>query len=285
MQSMTGYAKTELSLDKKDVFIESRSLNSKQLDITINISSSYKQYELEIRKFISKKLKRGKIDLKVWIENTKNEPQYSINKQAVKTHYQEILKLQSTINNKEPVLPVIFKIPDVIVKRRSMLHKIEWKKIKKTIESCVLELEKSRKKEGEKLYKDINKNIKAILKYLKRIQPLTDKRVKKIRQKLLDKISNTQAIDKNRLEQEIVYYIEKQDINEEQVRLSSHIAYFIETMNKSGATGKKLIFIAQEIGREINTISSKAGDAKIQKIVVEIKAEVEKIKEQLMNIL
>lgn len=285
MQSMTGYGKAELNLSNKNIAVELKSLNSKQLDITIKISARYRDHEIGLRDLLSKKLQRGKVELFVWITSAISESKYNINTHLVQKYHKKIKKLQEQIDSKEDILPIIFQIPDVLEKRKNKGDYKEWKKIQQAIKNSVKDLQKSRKKEGEKLSKDIKKRINRISRLLKKIGPLTDRRAKTLKKRLIKKLPEVLLMDENRLEQELVYYIEKQDITEEQVRLSSHLAYFSETMSKPGSLGKKLGFIAQEMGREINTIGSKAGDAKIQKIIVQMKDELEKIKEQLMNIL
>ena len=297
IQSMTGYGKAELNLAKANFIIEVKSLNSKQLDANVKISSAYRDKEIGLRKLLSENLFRGKVELSVWKEKNESTLQNTLNTQAIKEYYSQIFELRkalSATNNMftmksfdADLLPSLLKMPNVYITKEDNIVEEDWTQIKSSILKAIAELIKYRTTEGLKLEKDINLRIKKPIKLLLDIKPFADSRIKKIKQNLFEKISSIESkkVDENRLEQELIFYLEKQDITEEQVRLNAHLSYFIETMKADAPNGKKLGFIGQEIGREINTMGSKANHTEIQKIVVQMKDELEKIKEQLLNIL
>ena len=288
LQSMTGYGKAEVNLLNKHFVIEIKSLNSKQIDTQIKMSSIFKEKEIALRSLIFKKLKRGKIELSIWTKKLEKSSNYFLNKELISSYFNQINSIKEELNiDIKDVLPVILKMPDVIQQGEKQTNKNEWGEIQKGVNTAINNLLKFRLDEGEKLESDIQSRIQKIEKLLTKLGPFSKARIEKVKKNLLKKTSSitTKDFDENRFEQELIYYLEKQDITEEQVRLRAHLSYFSETMKTDVPNGKKLIFIGQEIGREINTIGSKSSDAKMQRIVVEMKDELEKIKEQLFNIL
>ena len=291
---MTGYAKAEVFYNNSTYLIELKSLNSKQLDLKINIPTVYREKEIEIKKLIAKELHRGKIELFVNKKSIDSKPVYQINNEVVASYYNQMIeltsKLDKTSNQKKDtgsLISSLLKIPDVVVKKNEEISKKELKNLLSGINEVVKKILVSRSNEGKELFKDIVNRINLISKLLIRVKKLSKTQASKIEEKIKSKInSNSNLIlDQNRFEQEMIYYLEKLDMTEEVVRLKSHIKYFEEVIKEQSPVGKKLNFISQEIGREINTIGSKCSNADIQKIVVEMKNELEKIKEQLLNIL
>jgi len=288
IQSMTGYGKAELNLTNANFTIEVRSLNSKQIDANVKMSSIYRDKEIGLRKLLSEKLQRGKIELSIWRESSESRAKYTLNTELVKEYFSQIHEITRSLSiNSSDIMPSLLKMPDVLVKGEEKAEDNEWEEIAKGIDIAIGNILQFRLDEGEKLEADITARINMLSALLLDISPFAKERIKKVKKSLADKLAeiDTKNIDKNRFEQELIYYLEKQDITEEQVRLEAHLSYFIETMNSDVPNGKKLGFIGQEIGREINTIGSKSSDAEMQKIVVEMKDELEKIKEQLLNIL
>ena len=284
---MTGFGKCQLNLPHANFNIEVKSLNSKQLDTNIKISSVYREKEIELKNLLSTKLKRGKIELSVWKESSEIQNSHKLNIPLIKDYHQQILNLKKDLGFESDIFPVLLKMPNILQKDEVKLDNNEWLEIFKGINTAVDELIQFRLAEGNKLEKDIILRINLIIDFLEEISPYAKARIERVKENLLNKINDLKInnIDENRLEQEIIYYLEKQDITEEQVRLKAHLDYFIQTIRSEAPNGKKLVFISQEIGREINTIGSKSSDAEMQKIVVQMKDELEKIKEQLLNVL
>ena len=300
IQSMTGYGKAELNLKNTNFNIEIKSLNSKQIDISIKMSSIYRDQEINLRKLLAEQLHRGKIELFVWRESSESNPKYNFNLPLIKKYYQQILSLKKDLGLKwniwtmtpflaktTDIMPVLLRMPDVIQKEKEKINESEWIDISRSIDQAIKNLVQFRLEEGKKIGEDIFNRINIIAQYLDDIIPFAKDRINKIKVNLNSKLNelDAQKIDANRFEQELLYYLEKQDITEEQVRLESHLDYFKKIMQTTSPNGKKLAFVAQEIGREINTIGSKSSDAEMQQIVVQMKDELEKIKEQLLNIL
>ena len=298
IHSMTGYGKQELNLNNSNFMIELKSLNSKQVDINIKMSSKYRDKEIELRRLISKKLQRGKIELSIWREKTEFSNSFKLNKKLIKDYYLQIDDLKKDLDNLgcsekndgssySNIIQTLVQMPDVFVKEEENIDENNWRQILKAILKTIDNLQKYRKDEGKKLEIDIKNRVNNLYKLLKKIDPLSKRRIEKIKSNLNDNLNklNLKNIDEARFEQELIYYLEKQDITEEQVRLNAHLSYFLDSMKTKLPVGKKLAFIAQEIGREINTIGSKSSDSEMQKIVVQMKDELEKIKEQLLNIL
>lgn len=291
-QSMTGYGKCELNLANANFTIELRALNSKQIDISVKMSSIYRDKELEIRKQLSAKLFRGKVELSIWREKSESSSNYSLNIEVLKNYNNQILQLRQELpafkaEEIADLMPTLLKMPDAIIKGEEKVDQNEWEEINKGISIALNNLIEYRSAEGLNLKADILFRINKITDLLIKLTPFVSERIEKIKTSLFDKISELEIknIDENRFEQELIYYLEKQDITEEQVRLKTHLEYFKETIENDFPNGKKLGFISQEIGREVNTIGSKSSNADMQKIVVQMKDELEKIKEQLLNIL
>ena len=288
IQSMTGYGKAELNLTNANFTIEVRSLNSKQIDANVKMSSIYRDKEIGLRKLLSEKLQRGKIELSIWRESSESSAKYTLNTELIKEYFSQIQQVSSSLSiNSSNIMPSLLKMPEVLVKGEEKADDNEWEEIAKGIDIAIGNILQFRIDEGEKLEADITSRINKLSTLLVDIAPFAKARIEKVKKSLADKLAeiDTKNIDENRFEQELIYYLEKQDITEEQVRLDAHLSYFINTMNTDAPNGKKLGFIGQEIGREINTIGSKSSDAEMQKIVVDMKDELEKIKEQLLNIL
>lgn len=291
IKSMTGFGKMTIETGNKKIVIEVKSLNSKQLDINLRIPNLYKEKEMEIRNLIKNWLERGKIDVCIYFDNSETEKAVSINSLVVEQYFKQMLEVANTlgvqINNNE-LLQTIMRFPDTLKQPSEELDEAEWLKLKAGTEKALEMTDLFRKREGEVLIKDILHRIDLIKAYAAEVPQYEGKRIEGVRQRLQEKMKEWQEIqniDQNRMEQEIIYYLEKLDITEEKVRLANHCQYFIETVEKEEAPGRKLGFIAQEIGREINTMGSKANDHDIQKLVVHMKDELEKIKEQSLNIL
>ena len=297
IHSMTGYGKHELNLKHANFTIELKSLNSKQLDTNIKISSIYRDKEIDLRNLLSKKLQRGKIELSVWKEKVESSFKYCLNTTVIKDYYKQIQQLKKELGTKENMLnmksfeadliPSLLKMPDVIQKGEDKADENEWNEIINGIDIAINNLLQYRLDEGAKLEEDVSSRVNKINMLLNQISPFAEERIINIKRSLSEKLAeiDNKNIDENRLEQELIYYLEKQDITEEQVRLKTHLDYFLEVIVSDFPNGKKLGFIAQEIGREINTVGSKSSNANMQKIVVQMKDELEKIKEQLLNIL
>ena len=287
---MTGFGKAECELKDRKVIIEIKSLNSKNLDIYAKIPGIYRQKELEIRNTISKILQRGKVEFVLYYEITDDNKATTINSGVVKNYIDQLKSVADDLNleTSEQLLQMAIRLPDTLNVKREEIDENDWKIISKSIINALDQLDEFRIQEGKYLKKDIEQRIKIIDDKKDEITPFEIARTEKIREKLkvsLNKNVDEQDYDKNRFEQELIYYLEKLDITEEKVRLTNHCNYFIEMLDEPESNGKKLGFISQEIGREINTIGSKANDSDIQKRVVLMKDELEKIKEQMLNIL
>ena len=288
--SMTGYGKSICELETKKVVCEVKSLNSKQFDLNMRFPGIYREKELPVRNQLSKELVRGKVDLSIFIENTASVSKNKINQSLVANYYKQISEIadELRIENKLEILQSVLRFPDVLETKREEINEEEWTEIRKHIDIAVEKLITFRKQEGKVLEDDITKRIKLILALLKDVDNFEHQRIERIKNRIKDNFNefgNKQEIDVNRFEQELIYYLEKLDITEEKVRLANHCKYFMETIKEPDAIGKKLAFVSQEIGREINTLGSKANDSDIQKIVIRMKDELEKIKEQLLNVL
>ncbi|MCK5839520.1 MAG: YicC family protein [Bacteroidales bacterium] len=290
LRSMTGYGKELISLPEKTITIEIRTLNSKLADINIKSPAVYREKDIEVRHLLHEKLERGKIDFQLFVENIGDKSNFSLNQSLAKKYYNELKSLADDIGEDDfdEFLPVLVKLPDVLHPEIEKLNPEEWEDIKKTINIALDKVIAYRIEEGSSLEKDLIARIQSIINYLSEIAPYEQDRIKKRREDLLvtlNNLKNSITVDKNRFEQELIYYMEKLDITEEKIRLKKHCEYFLDTISRPGSVGKKLTFIVQEIGREINTLGAKANNAEIQKIVVQMKDELEKIREQLANIL
>ena len=288
-KSMTGYGKSTCEFKNKKISIEIKTLNSKGIDLNTRIPSQYKEHELEIRSEIINKLERGKVDFSIFTEQTGAEKNTIINTEIVENYLSQLQKIAKDNNLSDTnLLSTVMRLPETLKIDTPEVDETEWMQVRKAIDQTIAETNNFRIQEGAVLVADFVQRIKIIENCLFLIEPLAKERIIKIKDRiktnLFDVISKD-AVDNNRLEQEIIFYIEKIDITEEQTRLANHCKYFIETIEKECSAGKKLGFISQEIGREINTIGSKSNDYEMQKLVVQMKDELEKIKEQLLNIL
>lgn len=287
--SMTGFGKATCEVGTKKLTIEIKSLNSKQLDLFSRLPNIYKEKELELRNYVAQKLERGKVEFSISMDSINGAQPNQINKTLVKSYYEEIKSLSQELGVEPPAdwMKILLKMPDVMKMEATELEETDWKIIRMAFEEAVDDLIGFRQKEGESLKKVFLQKIENIRNLLVQVEPYEKERVEKIKTRILENLSSLKQveIDKNRFEQEMIYYIEKLDVNEEKNRLRQHLDYFVETMNAEGASGKKLGFIAQEIGREINTLGSKSNHPEMQKIVVMMKDELEQIKEQVLNVL
>ena len=290
IQSMTGYGKATVSFKEKKINVEIKSLNSKALDLSVRIAPLYREKEMEIRNMISKSLERGKVDFSLWIEKEATEAATPINAALMNAYYEQFKQITATtsIPMPEDLFTTLLRMPDVMTKVDIQeLEEEEWGVVLQAIEVAINQLIEFRKQEGIALAKKFEEKLTNIGNLMKDIEPYEMERVTKIRERITDALEKTLNVDydKNRLEQELIFYIEKLDINEEKQRLANHLNYFRETMNEGHGQGKKLGFIAQEMGREINTTGSKSNHAEMQNIVVRMKDELEQIKEQVLNVM
>ena len=288
---MTGYGKAVVAYKEKKINVEVKSLNSKSLDLSARIAPLYREKEMEIRRLIAQKLERGKVDFSLWVEKETTIDATPINAALVENYYHQIKSIAANTGIPEPSdwFTTLLRMPDVTTKTEvEVLEEEEWHAVKQAITEALDKLIEFRTQEGAALQKKFTEKIDNIAALLKSIEPFEKSRVPKIKDKIIDGLKQIPEVDydKNRLEQELIYYIEKLDISEEKQRLSNHLKYFRETMNESGhGVGKKLGFISQEMGREINTTGSKSNQAEMQNIVVKMKDELEQIKEQVLNAL
>lgn len=282
--SMTGYGKSEATYNGLKVFLEVRSLNSKNLDVNTRIPNRYREMDAQIRKTIAAQLQRGKVDCSLFYESTDGQTNAVINLPVVESYMHQLDAL-AQVNDKEK-LEIAMRLPDVLKVDRDNLEEAEKSLVHQLLEAVLKQLNAYRKDEGQALYHDFVKRLRLLQKYLSTVAAADPQRKEAVRQRLQEALAETkEKIDPNRFEQELIYYLEKFDITEELVRLENHLKYFEENLNAPQSQGKKLGFIAQEIGREINTIGSKVNDATVQHTVVQMKDELEKIKEQLLNVL
>jgi TIGR00255 family protein len=288
---MTGYGKATAELPDKKINVEIKSLNSKAMDLSTRIAPAYREKEIEIRNEISKVLERGKVDFSLWIEKKEGaESATPINQALVEGYYKQILAISENLNIPLPAdwFQTLLRMPDVMTKTEIQeLTEEEWKAVHAAVAEAIGHLVDFRKQEGAALEKKFREKIANITSLLEKITPYEKERVEKVKERITDALEKTLNVDydKNRLEQELIYYIEKLDVNEEKQRLSNHLKYFISTLESGNGQGKKLGFIAQEMGREINTLGSKSNHAEMQKIVVQMKDELEQIKEQVLNVM
>ncbi len=290
LQSMTGFGKAECELKNKKITVEIRTLNSKNVDISMRMNSLYREKEIEIRNLLTSRLERGKIDFSLYVEQGAEVTRTNINAPVLQSYYEQ---LQQVADKTKIPLPtdwfsLLLKLPDALKTEQEEIDENEWNEIVKTIEKAIQNTQKYRQNEGVTLEKTFTEKLTNIRSLLTKIEPFETERIEKLKAKIsanLQEVAEKVSIDNNRLEQEFIYYIEKLDISEEKVRLSHHLDYFLETMKSEKNAGKKLGFIAQEIGREVNTMGSKSNHSEMQKIVVMMKDELEQIKEQVLNTL
>jgi len=289
LQSMTGFGKASAQFADKKIIVEIKSLNSKQFDLSMKMPSLYREKELIIRSMVSKVLGRGKVDLSIYTESPEGERNVTINHKLAQLYLEQIRDLGQKSGLKEPdgLLTSLLGFPEVMKTERPELGDEEWTVVEEAVKNAAAALNDFRLTEGKRLEVDIVERVQNIEKLTNDLEPHLEVRIKEVRDRIKNNIAELiqkEQADQNRLEQEIVYYLEKLDITEEEIRLKSHCQYFLETLNDSAEAGKKLGFISQEMGREINTMGSKANYVPIQQLVVQMKDELEKIKEQLLNI-
>ena len=290
IKSMTGYGKTEFEVENKKISIEIKALNSKQLDLNSRIPVLLRNKEFNLRKKISGELTRGKIDFNIFVEYIGTESSSTINEGAIINYYNQLSDLQKKLGVPvtEKTISTIMRFPDTLKTETKKLDEEEYKEISDHLTEVLEHVNQFRIQEGKALDKDIRSHIIQIQKLLEDIAPFESQRIETIKENLLSSLNNSgikDQIDKDRFDQEIVFYLDKLDINEEKVRLANHCLYFLKTLDCNSPVGKKLGFISQEIGREINTLGSKANDSNIQHIVVQMKDALEKVKEQMLNVL
>lgn len=282
---MTGFGKATLQLPTKKITIEVKSLNSKGLDLNVRMPSLYREMELGLRNQIASKLERGKIDFSIYIESTAEQTSTKVNVPIVKAYINQLREVYPNADETE-LMKMAIRLPDTMKTEREEIDATEWAKIQTVIEEALQNILNFRKDEGESLEKEFNLRIGNIRQYMNDALALDPERVQAIKERLQTAIAELQVnVDENRFEQELIYYLEKLDITEEKVRLTNHLDYFLETIKGTEANGRKLGFITQEMGREINTMGSKSNHAQMQKLVVMMKDELEKIKEQVLNVL
>ena len=291
IKSMTGFGKTTVEVNNKKIIIEIKSLNSKQFDMNLRMPPLYREKEMEVRALVKEQLDRGKIDMIIYFDNAETGKNGSINRPVVIEYFHQLVEISEQLGmepDKNGLLQTVMRFPDTLQVKNEELDEEEWQALCDGINQALTAINNFRLQEGQALAKDIRHRVLLIQELASQVPPFEQQRIVSIRQRLQEKINewtDITNIDQNRLEQEIVYYLEKLDITEEKVRLANHCKYFLETIEKEDAPGRKIGFIAQEMGREINTLGSKANDHDIQKLVVLMKDELEKIKEQSLNIL
>jgi uncharacterized protein (TIGR00255 family) len=288
LKSMTGFGKAECLLPSKKLTIEVKSLNSKQIDTSTRLPAIYKSKDLEIRQMLSKALERGKVECILHYEMIEGAAA-TINTAVVKDYIRQLKSVTEEFRlGTDDLLATAMRLPDTIISEKAETIEEEWDTVREALESAIVELDEFRVQEGGAMEQDLVRSIKSIQEQQKKIAPFEQERIEKLKERILgnlEELKQKEEIDHNRFEQELMFYIEKLDINEEQVRLKNHLDYFLEILDQGSPNGKKLGFISQEIGREVNTLGSKANHKEIQRIVVEMKDELERIKEQLLNVL
>ncbi len=290
IKSMTGFGKAEFEVNNKKITLEVKALNSKQIDINVRLPMVFREKEIEIRKVLSEKLVRGKVDLTLYVENHGSESNSKINEPILLSYFKHLKKVNDMLGleTDHSTMQAALRLPDVVRAEYETLDEEEWQVITDNLQKAIREMDSFRTQEGKALENDIIANTQAILDLLGKIAPHEAQRMEVVKNRLtesLGKISVTNNVDENRFEQELIYYLEKMDMNEEKVRLENHCTFFLDTLSNEEFSGKKLGFIAQEMGREINTLGSKAYESNIQRIVVQMKDHLERIKEQLLNVL
>ena len=286
---MTGFGKVTAELSSKKVTVEVKSLNSKQLDLSTRIPSIYREKEMEVRSLLLQKLERGKVEFNIYIESTDKSMVTQINASAMADYYRQIVEVSTQLGIALPndLLSTLLRMPDVIKTDTAEADEAEWNEVRGLVEQAIQHLIDFRVQEGVMLQRLFEQKIRNIAALLEQVSVYEVERVEKIKSRIKENLQKLadQDYDKNRFEQEMIYYIEKLDVNEEKTRLDNHLKYFLTTMQEGHGQGKKLGFIAQEMGREINTLGSKSNHAEMQKIVVQMKDELEQIKEQVLNVL
>ncbi len=285
IHSMTGFGKAVSQMSNKKIIVEIKSLNSKSLDLNVRLPQVYREKELELRKLLASELHRGKVDYSLYIENVTEQTNTTVNAPIVKDYIAQMKNILPDADETE-LMKMAVRMPDALKTEKAEIDESEWEEIVKTTSDALLRINEFRASEGEHTLKSFETNIDIIRTKLNEISAIKNERIQAIKERLLSGLEDLkQTVDEARYAQEIVFYIEKLDINEEEVRLNKHLDYFTETLNEPQSNGRKLSFIAQEMGREINTIGSKSNYAAMQQLVVQMKEELEKIKEQVLNIL
>ena len=290
LQSMTGYGRAEKSYQNKTITIEIRSLNSKQSDVNMKLPPVLKEKELELRKRINERLERGKISCLVTYEITGQEQAPSLNNAVIRSYIKQIKRISEDLRIEfdSRLLQTALQMPDVIDREEEAPDEKEWETVLQALEDALKEAVEFREQEGGAIERDFRERMDMLEQYLDQIEPYENARVERVKERLQERLKalrNDFEVDQNRFEQELVYYLEKLDITEEKVRLKNHFSYFRDLLDEKNSVGKKLNFLTQEIGREINTIGSKSNDSDMQRIVVQMKDELEKIREQVLNVL
>jgi len=288
--SMTGYGRAECDLRNVVYAVEIKSLNSKQLDFSVKTPVFLKDKEMEIRRWLGTELQRGKIELGIFLEIKEGAAGWSINRPVVEEYIRQLREISGDTGLKDPeqLIQVAMRLPDTMLSEKDKLQEDDWLEVRGSIQAALDELNSFREQEGKALEKDITLRINNILQLLSEVTPFEEDRVLAVRKRILsalEELGQNHSTDPGRIEQEMIFYMEKMDITEEKVRLENHCRFFLETIAATSPAGKKLGFISQEIGREINTLGSKASEANIQRLVVGMKDELEKIKEQVLNVL
>ncbi len=290
IKSMTGFGKSGFEINDRKVTVEVKSLNSKQADISTRIPPLYREKEPDIRRELSDRLVRGKVDLIVYIETFGETGSAVINSEVVKGYFSDLSRIcgELSLPVNERLLQVIMRLPDTVKVNHTILEEEEWQLLHTHIIKAIQAVDEFRIQEGNALAADLSANLATILQLLDEIEPLEQQRIESIKSRLtgnLESLRLNGTVDPNRFEQELIFYLERLDFNEEKVRLANHCRYFTENLNAAESNGRKLSFIAQEIGREINTIGSKANESTIQRLVIQMKDSLERIKEQVLNVL
>lgn len=288
LRSMTGFGRAEGSINGKKITVELRSLNSKGLDLMLKLAPLYREKESELRQWANERLVRGKVDVYIGAEETLVQKRTSFDAQLVKQYHDELEAIRQSVarNSATDVLGIVLRMPDVSRSASEELDENEWALVKQLLDEAHKAFQAFRASEGLQLFNELSSRVNSITALLAEVEPLDAGRAAKTREKLLAKLQELQVnVDKDRFEQELIFYLEKMDVSEEKMRLRTHCGYFLDTARNEEQQGRKLGFIAQEIGREVNTLGSKANDAAIQQLVVRMKDELEKIKEQVLNVL
>ena len=291
IQSMTGFGKVTAELPSRKVTVEIKALNSKQLDLSTRIPAIYREKEMAVRSLLMQALERGKVEFSIYIESIGKDSSAQINQEAVAGYYAQLKEISEKLGIEKPSswaeMQQVLRFPDVIRTEVVEADEAEWSVVENAVNQAIKQLQEFRIQEGAMLQKLFGQKIENIAQLLKDVEPYENERISKIKARICDNLEKVAAqdYDKNRFEQEMIYYIEKLDVSEEKSRLDNHLKYFLETKNNGHGQGKKLGFIAQEMGREINTLGSKSNHAEMQKIVVRMKDELEQIKEQVLNVL
>lgn len=288
--SMTGFGRAESELENVKITVDVKSLNSKQLDLNLRMPPAYREHEITLRNDLAKKLTRGKVELVISVEFISNDPLHEINNEIVKSYIKQLSEIADDLDNhdSESLLQIAMRLPDSLKSVNPEPDEKEWNSILQVVHSAIDLMQQYQASEGQVLESDIKSHIHNIVALLNRVEPYENDRAKYLQDRLKQSLEENkleEIVDPNRFQQELIYYLEKLDITEEKVRLRNHCNYFLETTHAEEPVGKKLTFISQEMGREINTLGAKANNSDIQKLVVEMKDELEKIKEQLLNVM